>query len=265
MLALLLAELTALDIELLRLRAAAGVDVSAPVAAEAVGEKPASFAAALHAAEAVRVGGTSARGPAVPRSAGARLVRTIIEVIGVVAAAFVLAMLIQHFLVKPFFIPSESMVPTLQKGDRVLVNRVAYGFGSDPQRGDVVVFLSPIGGYEDLIKRVVAVAGDRVAIRGGRLWVNGTAQNEPYVNGGDTAGLMPEQTIPAGKVFVMGDNRNRQRRQPGLRGYRRQHDPRQGACGVLALGPFRGRDGAHRAGGRPEPVAGTVAIRAPML
>jgi signal peptidase I len=119
-----------------------------------------------------------------------------------------LAVVTQQFLVKPFFIPSESMVPTLQKGDRVLVNRLAYRSGPGAQRGDVVVFLLAVGGYDDLIKRVVAVGGDRAAVHSGTLWLNGKAQDEPYVHAGGTAGLMAEQTVPAGKVFVMGDNRN---------------------------------------------------------
>ena len=137
-----------------------------------------------------------------------RQVRIVLETVVVVVAAFLLAMVIQLFLVKPFFIPSASMVPTLQMGDRVLVNRLAYEFGAGPQRGDVVVFLSPVPGYTDLIKRVVAVAGDRVAVHDGRLWIDGKAQAEPYVNDGGTAGSMPERTVPPGKVFVMGDNRN---------------------------------------------------------
>ena len=223
---LLVVELAALDRELVMLRAIVEAGSAAPVAAAervaAVPPEPLEMPAPPTAEESApdvlkraersgsgpRVAATLVGSPVSRRRVDGRLVRVILETTIVVVAAFLLAMLIQLFLVKPFFIPSESMVPTLQKGDRVLVNRLAYQFGSRPQRGDVVVFLSPVPGYTDLIKRVVAVAGDRVEVREGKLWIDGQAQVEPYVNGGETAGSMSEQTVPAGDVFVMGDNRN---------------------------------------------------------
>jgi signal peptidase I len=192
-LSLLVAELAALGSEL------AALGVSLQAATQILG--PPSAREVQRPAEGVGAAETR-------RWSESRLVRVVLETGIVVVAAVVLAMLIQLFLVKPFFIPSASMVPTLQQGDRVLVNRLAYEFGGGPQRGDVVVFLSPVPGYTDLIKRVVALGGDRVAVREGKLWIDGKAQVEPYVNGGATAGSMPEQTIPPGKVFVMGDNRN---------------------------------------------------------
>ena len=130
------------------------------------------------------------------------------EVVLIVGAAFVLALLIQQFIVKPFYIPSESMEPTLVEGDRVLVNRFIYRF-TDPEPGDVIVFHPPTAPDEDYIKRVVAVAGDTVEVKDGKLYVNGEAQDEPYLNEPFIQGVFPPETIPEGYVFAMGDNRNR--------------------------------------------------------
>lgn len=130
------------------------------------------------------------------------------EVVLIVGAAFVLALVIQQFVVKPFYIPSESMEPTLVEGDRVLVNRFVYRF-SEPKRGDVVVFHPPIAPDEDYIKRVVAVGGDSVEVKEGKLFVNGVPQVEPYLNEQEIQGVFPLETVPEGYIFAMGDNRNR--------------------------------------------------------
>ena len=114
----------------------------------------------------------SVKRPLAPASErGASLLHAIGEVLIIVAAALALALLIQQFLVKPFVIPSDSMVPTLVRGDRVLVNRLTYRFG-EPQRGDVVVFESPLS-TDDYIKRVVALPGDRIALVNGQIILNG--------------------------------------------------------------------------------------------
>lgn len=131
----------------------------------------------------------------------------VIEVVVIVAAAFAIALLVQWLLVKPFTIHQVSMQPTLMEGDRVLINRLTYHF-RDPKAGDVVVFDSPLHENEDLVKRVVAVAGDRVAIHDGYLYVNDVAQEEPYLLEQHFAGEEPETVVPADHVFVLGDNRN---------------------------------------------------------
>ncbi len=131
----------------------------------------------------------------------------VIEVVIIVAAAFVIALLVQWLLVKPFTIHQISMEPTLVEGDRVLINRLTYHF-RDPESGDVVVLDSPINENEDLVKRVVAVEGDEVAIRDGSLYVNGIAQEEPYLLEQDFQGYEPGVVVPAGHVYVLGDNRN---------------------------------------------------------
>ena len=114
---------------------------------------------------------------------------------------------VRPFVVEAFYIPTESMVPTLEVGDRVFVNKFVYRF-SQPKRGDVVVFGSTEGEQEDLIKRVVGVPGDEVAVFDGALYVNGERWEEPYLNRDlpDTSYYAPT-TVPEGKVFVMGDNR----------------------------------------------------------
>jgi signal peptidase I len=111
------------------------------------------------------------------------------------------------FVVEAFWIPSASMVPTLKYGDRVLVNKFIYRF-TEPERGDVIVFKSVEGDGQDLIKRVVGVPGDEIAVRGGKLFVNGEPQKEPYVNKKypDRSFYAPT-TVPKDHVFAMGDNR----------------------------------------------------------
>jgi signal peptidase I len=135
------------------------------------------------------------------------LIRSLLEIVVIVAAAFVLALLIQQFVVKPFSIPSGSMEPTLTNGDRVLVVRFAYRFG-EPKPGDIIVFHPPTSPKEEYIKRVVAVAGDRVAVHDGALWINDVAQDEPYIKDKPMLGTFKEITVPQGSVFAMGDNRN---------------------------------------------------------
>ena len=132
---------------------------------------------------------------------------TIVEIVVIVAAAFVIALLVQAFLVKPFTIHQVSMRATLEEGDRILLNRLSYRF-RDEDRGDIVVFRSPIDPDEDLVKRIVAVGNDRVAISAGKLYVNGVAQDEPYLLEQDFSGDVPETVVPPGMVFVMGDNRD---------------------------------------------------------
>jgi signal peptidase I len=126
----------------------------------------------------------------------------------VLVVAFVIVFgVLRPFVVKSFWIPSESMVPTLEVGDRIFVNRFIYSF-LEPERGDIVVFDS-LETDDELIKRVVAVPGDRVRVRNGKLRVNGDFPDEPYA----VPMLLPDGSffgptkVPEGEVFVMGDNR----------------------------------------------------------
>lgn len=118
---------------------------------------------------------------------------------------------VRPFVVEAFFIPSESMAPTLQEGDRVLAAKFAYRF-ADPERGELVAFKDPENGDQVDIKRVVGLPKDTVAIRDGVLFVNGEPRREPYVNHRLTdANFFGPKTVPKGHVFVMGDNRSNSR------------------------------------------------------
>jgi signal peptidase I len=100
------------------------------------------------------------------------------------------------------------MEPTLVEGDRVLVNRLVYHF-HPPQRGDIIVFHPPDRpGSDPFIKRVIAVAGDTVAVHDGVLYLNGVAVDEPYIKEYPIEGDYPETTIADDYVWAMGDNRN---------------------------------------------------------
>lgn len=159
--------------------------------------------------------------------------------LGAVCAVFVL--LLSAFVVQPFLIPSSSMESTLRVGDRVLVNKLAYRFGSVPRRGDVVVFdgtgsfmqeapqenpvtrllhgaAASLGLAEpaetDFVKRVVGVGGDRVVCcdKRGRAEVNGRPVDEDYLFAGDAPSRAPfDIVVPEGTLWMMGDHRSRSR------------------------------------------------------
>ncbi|GGW75295.1 signal peptidase I [Streptomyces lucensis JCM 4490] len=161
-----------------------------------------------------------------------------------IVIALVLALLIKTFLVQAFSIPSDSMQNTLQQGDRVLVDKLTPWFGSEPERGEVVVFhdpdnwlagepaptpnavqkvlswigLMPSAEEKDLIKRVIGVGGDTVECKKtGPLTVNGKALDEPYVYPGNTPctqddiGGQFKVKVPKGYIWVMGDHRQNSR------------------------------------------------------
>lgn len=141
--------------------------------------------------------------------------RAALEWVVLVGAALVIALLVKTFLFQAFFIPSESMVPTLQVGDRVLVNKLSDDFGG-VHRGDVVVFEAPpaarSGDIADLVKRVIGLPGDTVEARDdGAVYVNGRRLDEPYLPSGTVTTNLPPTKVPAGHIFVMGDNRGASR------------------------------------------------------
>jgi signal peptidase I len=144
--------------------------------------------------------------------------------------ALAIAVVIKTFLIQPFWIPSESMLPTIEVNDRVMVNKLAYKWG-EPERGDVVVFRDPreaqveesvpeavirsvleaVGvrtrGRDDLIKRVIGLPGESIEVRANQILVNGTPLDEPYLDDVE----MPDEgpfAVAEDEVFVMGDNRN---------------------------------------------------------
>jgi signal peptidase I len=160
---------------------------------------------------------------------------SILELVMIVAVALALALGIQAFLVKPYRIPSGSMLPTLKVGQRVLVNRLGNRF-NDPKVGEILVFHPPSGaeGTGDtcgdttrragqacdkptqtkasvnFIKRVVALPGDRISIRNGHVIRNGKREKDSYIApcaGGSACDLPQTITIPPDHYFMMGDNR----------------------------------------------------------
>ena len=131
------------------------------------------------------------------------------ELVLTVVVAFVLVFgVVRPFVIEAYRIPSESMVPTLEVGDRILANKFIYHF-TDPKKGDIIVFDS-VDEEDDqtLVKRVVGVAGDEIQVEDGVLFVNGEAQNEPYLNQElPFRGSYGPTEVPEGHIFVMGDNR----------------------------------------------------------
>ena len=150
------------------------------------------------------------------------------EYVEAIVVAVLLALVIRTFVVQAFKIPSGSMLPTLQIGDHLLVNKFSYGLRlpvtgtllipwKEAERGDVVVFRFPEDRSIDYIKRTVAVAGDRVELRNKRLWINGVQVEDPHAHFTDQrqmpAAAGPRDNlgpvlVPEGHIFVMGDNRD---------------------------------------------------------
>ncbi len=123
-----------------------------------------------------------------------------------IAIAIVLAFLIRYFIVELYLVDGPSMRPTLQSAERLVVNKFIYRFRA-PERGEILVFRYPRDPSRDFIKRVIAIPGDTIEIKDGRVYVNSTLLNEPYILS-KTRGNYLLATVPEGHIFVMGDNRN---------------------------------------------------------
>lgn len=137
------------------------------------------------------------------------LVRWLIETALLVLLAFALAQGIKAFLVQPFVIPTGSMIPTIEIGDRVLAEKISYRFVRPPHYGDIVVFDDPAAQHPQLIKRVIATEGQQVDVRNGGVYVDNRRLNEPYTHGAVTEIGTVELplVVPKGQVWLMGDNR----------------------------------------------------------
>jgi signal peptidase I len=152
------------------------------------------------------------------------------EILLLVVVAFAGTLLVKNFVAQAFSIPSTSMSPQLEVGDRVLVSRLSYRLG-EPNRGDIVVFTEPgappddrplparlVGEVlqtvglqrppeNDLIKRVVGLPGEEIRADRGEVFIDGLLLREPYLPDGVRTGDFPAEVVPEGHVFVLGDNR----------------------------------------------------------
>jgi len=137
--------------------------------------------------------------------------------LGVLAIALALAVLLRTFIAEPRFIPSDSMLPTLQVGDRVVVEKVSYHF-HPPTTGDIVIFHPPqfldeqlqMRGYgkgQVFIKRVIGRPGQAIAVQAGKVYLDGKPLEEDYILSPPAYEGGP-YVIPEDRLFVMGDNRN---------------------------------------------------------
>lgn len=130
------------------------------------------------------------------------------ETLSIVIIAFILAMILRTFIIEGRIIPSESMVPTLKVGDRVMVNKFIYYF-KQPQRGDIIVFAPPdvLQSKDDFIKRVIGLPGERVEMKNNRVYINNKPLEEPYLAEPVNYTYGPV-TVPENSLLVLGDNRN---------------------------------------------------------
>ena len=131
-------------------------------------------------------------------------------VIIAVTAAVVLA--VRKYAYEPMYVASESMAPTLYKGQRLVLDKLIFRL-RNPERGEIIVFASPVGEEHESVKRLIALEGDTVEIKNKEVFLNGQKLFEPYIRHtrpaetleGDNLGPLK---VPAGHVFVMGDNRD---------------------------------------------------------
>lgn len=136
-----------------------------------------------------------------------RIVKEIISWIIVFAIAFVLALLINRFIIFRVEVPSGSMENTIMTGDKVVTFRLSYLF-SDPKRGDIVVFPFPDDEEVDYIKRIIGLPGDTIEIRKGVLYINDDPYEEDYLKEPMDEEDFGPVTVPEDSYFMMGDNRN---------------------------------------------------------
>jgi signal peptidase I len=146
-----------------------------------------------------------------------RRIRAVKEWVVILFIALAAALGLRTWVVQAFYIPSASMVPTLQIGDRILVNKLEFDFHSI-DRGDIVVFRRPAGddvdpGIADLVKRVIGLSGQKISFGPGNtdeVFINGHLISQPWEPAGTVLGDACPRTpvvIPKGDVFMMGDNR----------------------------------------------------------
>jgi signal peptidase I len=148
--------------------------------------------------------------------------RWVLEWAVILIAVVLCTMLLRAYVIQSFYIPSPSMVPTLQVGDRIMVNKLSYDLHG-VHRGDIVVFKRPPledQNFPDLVKRVIGLPGESISTKDGHVYINGVLLNEPWLPPGPSSytGALPDDQnqeynmpgpvkIPADEYYVMGDNR----------------------------------------------------------
>jgi signal peptidase I len=149
-------------------------------------------------------GNTQNPAPEKPAPSTPEWKRILLDLFETVALALVLFLIINAVSAR-VRVDGLSMLPTLQDGEFVLVNRLAYRLGT-PNRGDIIVFRSTTQPDLDLIKRIIGMPGDKIRIGNGKVQVNGVVIREPYINAAPR--YSGQWTVTAGHLFVLGDNRN---------------------------------------------------------
>ncbi|MGH9275751.1 MAG: signal peptidase I [Acidimicrobiales bacterium] len=181
-----------------------------------------------------------------------RRMPALIELPLLLGAAIVITLVVKAVLAQAFYIPSESMEPQLRERDRVIVSRTAYRL-HEPRRGDIIVFPSPAvpaeeeglverlahdvlesvalrdPGDRELIKRVIGLPGETIEGRDGQVRIDDRVLVEPYLGGDVVTSNFGPLEVPAGHVFVMGDNRSN------------SHDSRFGDIGFIDIDTIVGR------------------------
>ena len=147
------------------------------------------------------------------RTGRSAALRMLLELPVILLISFALVFgFVRPVIAAPFYVGSESMVPTLMVKDRLLVNKFIYRF-TEPSRGDIALFENQQGGGDPLIKRVVGLPGDRLELRDGEVYIDGAPLEEPYLTRDACEPGLPKTcsfgpvTVPEGHYFMMGDNR----------------------------------------------------------
>ena len=138
-----------------------------------------------------------------------RVAREILGYIIAIVSAVIVAVLIRIFIFEPFIVPTPSMEPTLLVGDKVIINKLAYKFG-EVKNGDIIAFHSTTEGEKELVKRAIAVEGDKIVLTSeGEIFVNSEKVIEDYIQTEQNLSYLNQEfTVGPDEIFVMGDNRN---------------------------------------------------------
>ena len=136
------------------------------------------------------------------------IIKEIRDYVFLIVLAFALAFLMNKFVYANAEVPTGSMIPIVQPGDRLIVNRLAYLF-EEPQRGDIVMFIYPDNEKDNYLKRIIGLPGEKVEIRDGLVYINDSKKpsSEPYLNDPPNGDFGP-YNVPEGCYFMLGDNRD---------------------------------------------------------